>query len=426
MNNYTSYAQTFSARPEVISWIESNLSKHLKDHPENQTEIEKILDYLLSDTSPKTLSAMTYEQAKSNTEKWEKALIKKGEHIKETEKDTEVVHDFKDGFKIVKLVGKNAFEREGYLMSHCVISYFDKNDEIYSLRDKNNMPHCTMSKGSNQVKGKGNGSIHPLYVGYVVKFLEISGMTVGDNEMKNLGYVNVEEVMKNEKDLVFPNLFNKKYFYANDLQKVKNKDRMSLWGLFGLFSFSSEMEVRFNFDIKNCVSFFTETLSKLNKKDNSNKVAMDNSNKVAMDNYNKVAMNNSNEVAMDNSNEVAMDNYNKVAMHNSNEVAMDDHNEVAMHNYNEVAMDNYNEVAMDNYNIACGNRNNEVSFGEKTILVMGNGSKVKGKIGSWFVLFERDNEGEIVIAKLAQIDGKTIKEDTWYELKEGKFVEVSL
>src|SRR5262249_15447219 len=99
---------------------------------------------------------------------------------------------FKDGFKIVQLVGKNAYEREGYLMRHCVASYHGSSKEIYSLRDQDDMPHCTMEKDQ-QIKGKGNGNIHPKYVGYVVKFLEHAGMTVGDSEMRHLGYINIEK-----------------------------------------------------------------------------------------------------------------------------------------------------------------------------------------------------------------------------------------
>ena len=111
-------------------------------------------------------------------------------------------------------------------------------------------------------------------------------------------------------------------------------------------------------------------------------------------------------------------------MNDFNEAAMNDSNKVAMTDYNKVAMRNSNEVAMNDYNIACGNTKNEVSFGLKTIVVMGDKSRVKGKIGSWFTLFERDNNGEIINAELRRIDGKKIKEDTWYTMKDGKIIEV--
>ena len=80
-------------------------------------------------------------------------------------------------------------------MSHCVGGYYGNGKEIYSLRDKDNIPHCTMEKDQ-QIKGKGNGDIHPKYINYVVKFLEHVGMTVGDSEMKHLGYINLENLIK--------------------------------------------------------------------------------------------------------------------------------------------------------------------------------------------------------------------------------------
>ena len=56
----------------------------------------------------------------------------------------------------------------------------------------------------------------------------------------------------------------------------------------------------------------------------------------------------------------------------------------------------------------------------------GNGGKAKGKVGSWIVLTEWQTKGDeripTVVAK--RIDGAEIKEDTWYTLKNGEFVEV--
>jgi hypothetical protein len=219
MRDYKPYALALGANSAVLYWIGHNLVNYVKTNPENQEEIEHIIDYLVSPDAPANIVKMSYESAAKNTEKWTKALIKKGKHIKETEKDTTVVLDFKDGFKIVRLVGKNAYEREGYLMRHCVGSYYGSSKEIYSLRDKDNMPHCTMEKDQ-QVKGKGNGNIHPKYVGYVVKFLEHIGMTVGDSEMLHLGYINVSKFKDQLK--VDTKFFNEKY--VSDDEKLYGKD----------------------------------------------------------------------------------------------------------------------------------------------------------------------------------------------------------
>lgn len=144
MSDYHGYAKHIDAPDKVFKWIDARIIPFLEKNPEDQGEVEHIIDYLSSDDAPNNITAMTYDQAKTNTEKWTKTLIKRGENIKEKPGDTEIVLDFKDGFKIVKLVGKPAFEREGTLMANCVASYFGRKDtEIYSLRDESNMPHCT-------------------------------------------------------------------------------------------------------------------------------------------------------------------------------------------------------------------------------------------------------------------------------------------
>ena len=56
----------------------------------------------------------------------------------------------------------------------------------------------------------------------------------------------------------------------------------------------------------------------------------------------------------------------------------------------------------------------------------GDKSKAKAKKGSWITLSEWKIDGERyvpVCVKTEQVDGVEIKEDTWYELKDGVFVE---
>ena len=49
---------------------------------------------------------------------------------------------------------------------------------------------------------------------------------------------------------------------------------------------------------------------------------------------------------------------------------------------------------------------------------------IKGKKGCWITLAEYDQDYSPICAKSAQIDGEKIKEDTYYTLKNGEFVEV--
>ena len=61
------------------------------------------------------------------------------------------------------------------------------------------------------------------------------------------------------------------------------------------------------------------------------------------------------------------------------------------------------------------------------ICCAGNGCKAKGKIGSWITLSEWaivNGDMTPVCVKTEKIDGERIKEDTFYMLKNGEFVEV--
>ena len=63
--------------------------------------------------------------------------------------------------------------------------------------------------------------------------------------------------------------------------------------------------------------------------------------------------------------------------------------------------------------------------GEQCIAVAwGDNSRARGKIGTWIVVSEHDEDGNIINAAMAKVDGVTIKENTWYTLKNGEIVEV--
>ena len=60
-------------------------------------------------------------------------------------------------------------------------------------------------------------------------------------------------------------------------------------------------------------------------------------------------------------------------------------------------------------------------------LSVGRYTRAKGSLGSWIVLTqchksEEDGQDYIDLVKVAKVDGKRIKADTWYTLKKGKFV----
>ena len=50
-------------------------------------------------------------------------------------------------------------------------------------------------------------------------------------------------------------------------------------------------------------------------------------------------------------------------------------------------------------------------------------SKARGALGCYLVLTEYDNDGNMLWAKMAKVDGTHIKENVWYTLKNGEFAE---
>ena len=71
------------------------------------------------------------------------------------------------------------------------------------------------------------------------------------------------------------------------------------------------------------------------------------------------------------------------------------------------------------------------STGEDSVIMCaGNSSIAKAKVGSWITLAEWEwsddkNRNVPVCVKTEYVDGENIKADTWYQLENGKFVEVN-
>ena len=67
----------------------------------------------------------------------------------------------------------------------------------------------------------------------------------------------------------------------------------------------------------------------------------------------------------------------------------------------------------------------EVSGKDSIAVANGVNSKARGAIGCYIVLTEYDDDGELMWAKMARVDGTVIKNNTWYTLKNGEFVEAN-
>ena len=94
----------------------------------------------------------------------------------------------------------------------------------------------------------------------------------------------------------------------------------------------------------------------------------------------------------------------------------------------------YAQIGSSGYSakiVSSGNYAKIDSTGEDSVIMCaGNSSKAKAKIGSWITLAEWEWSDEKerhvpVCVKTEYVDGENIKADTWYQLKNGKFVEVN-
>lgn len=54
----------------------------------------------------------------------------------------------------------------------------------------------------------------------------------------------------------------------------------------------------------------------------------------------------------------------------------------------------------------------------------GQDSLARGSVGNWLLVSERDDDGNIIDAKIVRVDGEAVKENTWYTLQNGEISEV--
>jgi len=531
---YIEYAKHIGADEHLIKWCKTTLKNAIEKEEKTTEEVEHILDYLVQ--SDKKLERMSYEQALKLTLAWDKTQQKKGNGIEEKPEDTELLMDFGDGFKILKLIGENAYKREGFLMRHCVAGYFGNGKEIYSLRDKDNMPHCTMEKDQ-QIKGKGNGDISPKYIDYVVKFLEKVGMTVGDSEMKHLGYINIQpliedleiELGESTKKLLYQDKYYPTHKGIENLKDSNEKEIRTL-ELLDYFPMFAEEETDTGFSLKLAVNIpllasgFVEFIknkvskskvvdggvfkdyakvsaedyakvsagnyakvsagnyatvsagynAKVSAEDNATvsagnyatvsaedyaKVSAGNYAKVSAGNYATVSAGYNAKVSAEDNATVSAEDYAKVSAEDYAKVSAGNYAKVSAGNYAKVSAGYYAKVSAGNYaKVSAGNYAKvsagynakvsaedyatvsaedyakvsagnyaKVSADKHSILIAETASKLSGDIGTILLITKREWKGDYYVItdwKAEMVDGKKIKANTFYELKDGELVEV--
>lgn len=221
MEQLLEYIKALGNNPEILMWINTSGKKAIEARKANVSELEHVIDWLYSSDAPTRLRKLSIIDAKRLSKEWMERNKSKGKGLNDGDGDIKEFMSFNDDSKIVQLLSKKAFEREGFLMSHCLGGYSVRDGySVYSLRDKNNSPHATFEvsqKDSDilQIKGKGNGPIHPKYIHRVLAFLKNLGMDIRPSEMVNLGYYHVppshldlvKEKIKNEKLIKLGNEF---------------------------------------------------------------------------------------------------------------------------------------------------------------------------------------------------------------------------
>lgn len=218
----------FTSRPypkTLINWLNTVVAKRLKkEKTVDYSDLEHIIDYFLATQNPnKSLMGFSYKDASKKAGLWVKEMNAKAAKILETEKDTEKVFIVNDKLHWVKLLTKAAYEREGYLMGHCIGSYDPKHSDNYSLRDIYGKSHATLEVTKDgdyikQVQGKSNKGIHPKYIDAVLSFHEYLDIPINESYLPKLGYVQFEKkavdiIEKIDPSRKFIIRNNKKFYY---------------------------------------------------------------------------------------------------------------------------------------------------------------------------------------------------------------------
>ena len=424
MSKYIQYIKEFQeGNPHGMYFVNNQLKDHLKGNAENQAEIEHILDYVYS--CKKTFKSLGYKTIKEKADAWSRRLQAKAS-TKNTEKegvDYETVFKVRT-YRFVKLLSKSAYAREGKLMSHCVSSYYGRDDEIYSLRDAKNRPHCTISKSSGQVKGKGNGHIHPKYIEYVIEFLRHFGMTPSDGDMKNLGYVDVSSI----NDIDFPEkwMWGERWFFKDAIKEIDDKDDVRLIGINGGWFDSDFNEV---INLERAIEKQQKRKGILHR-DSSVNSGLDSS--VNSGRYRSVnsgldsSVNSGLDSSVNSGRDSSVNSGRDWSVNSGRDWSVNSGLDRSVNSGLDRSVNSGRDRSVNSGRDRSVNSglDRSVNSGGKDSMVTGrHNSRAKGGLRSVITLCNCNDMGEIVEYGCIQVDGKKYKVDTWYCLKDGKIVE---
>lgn len=211
-----------NATPQQKKAFEFKDLYDLRMTPDTITQLEHILDYFTAVPNPPRLERMSVENVYRAAEERDRMVNAQAakEHGGKAEAsgNYQVMMEFPNGFKMVEMLTVKALGREGYLMGHCVGDK-DKNyvknlanhtGRFFSLRDANNMPHCTIETDASdpphalQIKGKSNLAPAMKYWQMLREFIAKYNIVVrGDPHNVGLLYFNGRYITQDQfKDII--------------------------------------------------------------------------------------------------------------------------------------------------------------------------------------------------------------------------------
>jgi len=112
--------------------------------------IDNVLEFLENHPIYLNNKRIGFENMEQLHNKWIASLNK---NVSNEEGEVELCYSFDNGTKIVKLIDEKSYQREGYLMQHCVAAYANRKEiEIYSIRTADNKPFITVEVKNSMIK----------------------------------------------------------------------------------------------------------------------------------------------------------------------------------------------------------------------------------------------------------------------------------
>lgn len=210
----------------IKKWVERNEEKF-----RDEDEKSHLIDFLNDKWSQKNSINFSYEQALEKADKWIEEIQESHKNLKKSG-EVEVVTSFPDGFSVVKLLDQTSKDWESLHMGNCIARIHSGNPGIYSLRDKDQIPHVSIDIENGEVyeiKGKGDSKVAARYLNYVLKFLIDHNISFS----KKSSYINLVKISsynlnilkKDFKGVISFEVKGKHYFFTGNILKSKKEQK---------------------------------------------------------------------------------------------------------------------------------------------------------------------------------------------------------